>query len=59
MVVRLSASCTGRLATAIAFEHMYSTSYTSTLVDKNTVAMFYSEALILPGSEPYPRMLAE
>jgi hypothetical protein len=44
---------------AIAFEHTYSTSYISTLVDKNTVAMIYGEALILPGSEPYPRMLPE
>jgi hypothetical protein len=39
--------------------HTYSTSYISTLVDKNTVAMIYGEALVLPGSEPYPRMLPE
>lgn len=44
---------------AIAFEHTYSTSYISTLVDKNIVATIYGEALILPGSEPYPRMLPE
>jgi len=44
---------------AIAFELTYSTSYVSTFVDKNIFAMFYGEALILPGSEPYPRMLPE
>ena len=44
---------------AIAFEHTHSTSYISTLLDKNIVAMTYDEALILPGSEPHPRMLPE
>jgi hypothetical protein len=42
-----------------AFEHTYSISYISTLVDKNIVGVINDKALVLPGCESYPRMLPE